>query len=457
MVESDNSFVQAYRKHIGPGTPDEAIGYWIFLVGALLGLLGVIAYFYSTTFEGTAVYTPREVAAVSATVGLTFLLLGVVIRLPTHKGVTMAGIVGAVISVLAAVWFSVTYPDDWPTPEGDPTIVGMFALGAAILVAAAIIMPAVVKTPEDVFEDLAPAKIHSKGTFEVFRDPTEEHRWRLRHEEGTIVGASSEGYTSKQEARKDLERARKNIPGAGIQEITSPEDAAQASFEVYEDNAGQWRWRLRHDNGNIIADSGEGYADRSGVDDAVERVRSYADIADTLTLDDGAFDLYEDEAGEWRWRLLARNGRIIADSGEGYSTRSNGQRAIESVRDIDAHDFEVYEDDEGRYRWRLLAGNNEIIADSGQGYSDERGAKDAVERVKEAAPIADTLTMETGAFEMFEDAANEWRWRLLAPNGEIIADSGEGYSSQSKARQGLRSVHRNAPRAPVKSVGSTAN
>jgi len=27
---------------------------------------------------------------------------------------------------------------------------------------------------------------------------------------------------------------------------------------------------------------------------------------------------YRDKAGEWRWRLKATNGRIVADSGEGY-------------------------------------------------------------------------------------------------------------------------------------------
>jgi uncharacterized protein YegP (UPF0339 family) len=27
---------------------------------------------------------------------------------------------------------------------------------------------------------------------------------------------------------------------------------------------------------------------------------------------------YRDDSGEWRWRMLARNGRVLADSGEGY-------------------------------------------------------------------------------------------------------------------------------------------
>jgi uncharacterized protein YegP (UPF0339 family) len=30
-------------------------------------------------------------------------------------------------------------------------------------------------------------------------------------------------------------------------------------FEMYRDAAGEYRWRLRHDNGNVIAESGEGY------------------------------------------------------------------------------------------------------------------------------------------------------------------------------------------------------
>lgn len=40
---------------------------------------------------------------------------------------------------------------------------------------------------------------------------------------------------------------------------------------------------------------------------------------------------YEDKAGEWRWRLKAANGQIIATSGEGYKTKSNADRAIDTV------------------------------------------------------------------------------------------------------------------------------
>jgi len=31
-------------------------------------------------------------------------------------------------------------------------------------------------------------------------------------------------------------------------------------------------------------------------------------------------EIYKDKAGEWRWRLVAANGKKVADSGEGYTT-----------------------------------------------------------------------------------------------------------------------------------------
>ncbi|HXI23290.1 MAG TPA: DUF1508 domain-containing protein [Pyrinomonadaceae bacterium] len=41
---------------------------------------------------------------------------------------------------------------------------------------------------------------------------------------------------------------------------------------------------------------------------------------------------YKDAKGEWRWRLKASNGRIIADSGEGYTTESNCLADIDRVK-----------------------------------------------------------------------------------------------------------------------------
>ena len=52
-------------------------------------------------------------------------------------------------------------------------------------------------------------------------------------------------------------------------------------------------------------------------------------------------------------------------------------------------------------------------------------------------------------FEVYEDAEGKWRWRLRHDNGNIIADSGEGYASVQKAKQGIESVKSNAPDASI--------
>jgi len=58
----------------------------------------------------------------------------------------------------------------------------------------------------------------------------------------------------------------------------------------------------------------------------------------------------------------------------------------------------------------------------------------------------------SATFELFEDSANEWRWRLIHENGNIIADSGEGYASKQKAEQGIQSVKDNAGDAEIEEV-----
>ena len=51
-------------------------------------------------------------------------------------------------------------------------------------------------------------------------------------------------------------------------------------------------------------------------------------------------------------------------------------------------------------------------------------------------------------FEIFTDNANEYRFRLKAPNGEIIAVS-EGYTTKQSAEKGIRAVKKYAAEAEV--------
>jgi hypothetical protein len=67
--------------------------------------------------------------------------------------------------------------------------------------------------------------------------------------------------------------------------VTDPDSASKATFELYEDRAGEFRWRLVHDNGNIIADSGEGYSTVSGARTGIESVKTNAPGAEVRRLD----------------------------------------------------------------------------------------------------------------------------------------------------------------------------
>lgn len=44
------------------------------------------------------------------------------------------------------------------------------------------------------------------------------------------------------------------------------------------------------------------------------------------------YEMYKDNRGEWRWRLKAGNGEIIA-SGEGYHNKQDCQYAVTLVMD----------------------------------------------------------------------------------------------------------------------------
>lgn len=44
------------------------------------------------------------------------------------------------------------------------------------------------------------------------------------------------------------------------------------------------------------------------------------------------FEYYQDSKGEWRWTLFASNGRIVADSAEGYTRKEGVQDAISRVQ-----------------------------------------------------------------------------------------------------------------------------
>jgi uncharacterized protein len=44
------------------------------------------------------------------------------------------------------------------------------------------------------------------------------------------------------------------------------------------------------------------------------------------------FEIYTDGKGEYRWRLKSANGQVIATGGEGYTSKAGAQNGIEAVK-----------------------------------------------------------------------------------------------------------------------------
>ena len=122
----------------------------------------------------------------------------------------------------------------------------------------------------------------SKATFQLYEDAAEQYRWRLRHDNGNIIADGGEGYSSKQKARQGLESVKKNAAGGHVvdqsrdETVDSEESGSKATFEIFRDAEEKWRWRLRHDNGNIIADCGSGYSSKQKAKQGLRSVKTNA-------------------------------------------------------------------------------------------------------------------------------------------------------------------------------------
>ena len=106
-------------------------------------------------------------------------------------------------------------------------------------------------------------------------------------------------------------------------------------------------------------------------------------------------------------------------------------------------------------KFDLKAGNGEVIATS-EVYKAEASCMNGIESVRKnaaAAKLEDQTvegfeTVTNPKFEVYVDKAGEFRFRLKARNGEVIATS-EGYKAKASCLNGVESVRKNAPEAEV--------
>jgi len=111
-----------------------------------------------------------------------------------------------------------------------------------------------------------------------------------------------------------------------------------SKFEIRVTKNGGYRFALKAANGQVISTS-QVYKTivtcKKGI--ASVKVNALAHIedqtveeAELVTLKNPKYEVYRDKAGEFRFRLRAKNGQIIL-SGEGYGTKSSCQNGIASI------------------------------------------------------------------------------------------------------------------------------
>lgn len=105
-------------------------------------------------------------------------------------------------------------------------------------------------------------------------------------------------------------------------------------------------------------------------------------------------------------------------------------------------------------KFDLKAGNGEVIATS-EVYASEAACKNGIESVRkccdggvEDQTVEGFETLKHPKFEVYLDKKGEYRFRLKARNGEIIA-TGEGYKTKASCLNGIESIKKNAPEAAV--------
>jgi uncharacterized protein YegP (UPF0339 family) len=106
------------------------------------------------------------------------------------------------------------------------------------------------------------------------------------------------------------------------------------------------------------------------------------------------------------------------------------------------------------FRFNLLATNGQVIATS-ESYGTEDACRAGIESVRnsclggvEDQTVENYEVLTHPKFEVYADKAGEFRFRLKARNGQIVA-TGESYKQLPGCLNGVDSVKRNAPDATV--------
>ncbi len=247
---ADGPLASIYESRIGSVTnSNEVMGYWVFLAGIVAGFLGLLVYF--VTEPAT---TGRGVGYAFAALAPALFMTGAVLRFPLRKTATTLVGIGFVLTLGAVAWFLIIFPDGWSLTSGDSAVIMAYVAGLAIIGIAGSIVP-LATDPRD----------GALNAAELRADAAEDATDAAR-DDATVATRNAKDAADAREEELHAEIT-------GLEGDDSDLKSSKAEFELYTDTGDQWRWRLVHDNGNIIADSGEGYSSKANAQKGLGSVK----------------------------------------------------------------------------------------------------------------------------------------------------------------------------------------
>ncbi len=301
----------------------------------------------------------------------------------------------------------------------------------------------------------ASVTVAGEPTFELY-EHGEGWRWRLVDAGDQVVARSPSALESRPQGETQVEQFGSNARDAAVVEIDD------AEYEVYPDGE-SWHWRLVTEDRDVVADSTEPHDDRDAAVEAIERVRSQASEADLIEFENAAFQVYEADSGEWRWRLIDEDGNVLADSGEEHTSRGEAAEAMMTLKEqapdaelleIDTAAFELFENEDGRWGWRLIDEGGKMVADDPATHPTRSAAKQAMDQLLEHLGT-DVRTMEEAIFQTYA-ADNDWHWRFVLPSNVTVAEGETAHPTRDELLESLERVRETAASGSAHAVGEAS-
>ncbi|MFB6140708.1 MAG: DUF1508 domain-containing protein [Halosimplex sp.] len=295
----------------------------------------------------------------------------------------------------------------------------------------------------DLLERLEDASVLVDGTptYDVYRTGS-DWAWRLVDGSERAVARGVETAAEAETVAAAARELRAHAGGADVVEIDDLE------FETYRDGDG-WHWRLVDPERAVHAESTETYDSEAAASAVVERVRREAPEADLIEFDTAAFQVYEAEGGAWRWRLIDEDGNVMADSGQGeYDSKDDAMSAMVTLQEnapnaehleIEHAAFELFQDDAG-WGWRLVDDIGDTIADGSTRHDTEAGARQAMDSLVASVEDVDARRMDDGIFQVYADGDDEWWWRFVRPDGDVVAESPASFGTRHEVEDAVEDL-----------------